>query len=284
MILSGIRKTTVVAAALLLRVGLFSCQGHEGPAEVIARLSGDIDAGRGSAETFLARAIEYRIINKPSRAARDLRLAAQRNPDLVAVWRESAQVFLDLGDSSSAIQAARTALSTCNSDSRQASSCRLLLAETLYRCALYAEAEETIESAFSQSPDMDVNAYWLRAKILDQLDRPQRRAECLREGWELTRSEALRIAWIESCIDLGQGAEVLEVIEQGLRSARLKSAWRLRRAKVMISLERIPEAERELVATIAELDQRINLDKPCREFMADRKLASDLLFELAGKS
>ncbi len=270
----------MVMGALLLHLGVCLCQGHEGPGEIIRRLSLEIDAGRASASNYLQRAIEYRILGKPSRAARDLQLAVGLNPTLVPAWREATKVFLDLGDSAAAERAARKALAACDPDSLNANSCRLLLAETLLRSGSFDRARDVIETAFQMWPHMDVNAYWLRAEILAASGTAEARAECLRRGWEATRSEALRIAWIESCIDSGRGADVLETIDQGLGSARLKSSWRLRRAKVMISLERPDEAQLELVAAITELDQRVNPQKPCREVIADRDLALDLLTSL----
>lgn len=275
--------TTALLGALLLHVCGLVCQGHEGPSEVIRRLSRDIDAGRGTAETYLARAVEYRILKKPSRAARDLRLAAQTDPDLVSVWRESAQVFLDLGDPAAAVRAARTALAGCDPQSRQARVCHLLLAQTLRSAGSSERALEVINGVFSKWPEQGVDAFWLRAKILGELDRTDARTSCLQQGWAVTGSEVLRIAWIEACIESGHGTEVLDFINQGVSSSRLKSAWRIRRAQVMIHLDRNREAEQDLTAAVEELDARINPLRPSRSFVADREVALRLIAQIGTK-
>ncbi len=285
MICSRSRKTTALLGVLLLYIGLLTCHGHEGPPEVIRRLTRDIDAGRGTAETFLARAIEYRILNKPSRAARDLRLATQADPDLVAVWRESAQVFLDLGNPVSAVHAARTALLKCDDDSRQARVCHLLLAQTLRSAGSSREALEVIDDAFLNWPEQDVDAYWLRSEILDELELQSQRLKCLSQGWESTGSEVLRIAWIEACIDLGRGAEVLPLIDGGLAGARLKASWRVRRARVLQIQGHDDEARAELRAALSELEMRINPQRPDPGVIRDHRRAFELLasFKVSAK-
>jgi len=273
----------VLIGVLVLSVGVFGARGHEGPSEAIRRLSAEIDAGRGTAEIYLARAIEYRILNKASRAARDLSIAAKSAPELVSVWRESAQVYLDLENPTLAVKAARRAVAACNPDSREAMVCHVLLAEILGEVGFAEEALKVIAHTFSKWPVQGVEIYWQKASLLAQIGHDEQREKCLLSGWKETGSEALRIAWIESCIDLGRGREVLNLIDQGIRTARFKAAWRLRRAEVMISLQSVLEAERELVAAISELDQRSNPQNPCREIVAERKLALSLLNDLGSE-
>ena len=265
-------------------VVLFACvanfsAAHEGPSQIIQRLSHRIDSGRGHAEDYQRRAVEWRVLGKSDRAARDLRLALRRDPDYQPAWRELARVSLALNDPVGAVAAARRALELSEAEGTRnlSTTPQLLLAEILLDTGDAAAARVVIEKACSLNPDQGVDTWWLRAEILAQLGGERSRIECLRAGWQQTGSEALRISWIDAVIESGDGPVVISEVEDSLNRCRLKAAWRIRRARISIGCDKPVEAKADLLKAITELEGRLHPIRPDRGVEQDLADARRLL-------
>lgn len=269
---------------ILIGCGTGSSLAHEGPTEIIQRLSHRIDSGGGRVEDYQRRAIEWRYLGKSDRAARDLHLALRRDPDYLPAWKELARVSLLLNDRTGAEAAARRALGLAEKSGNESSStsAHLLLAEILLETGSAEPARKTIEAAFTLRPQQGVDAWWLRAEILAELDDQSARLDCLSRGWQQTSSEALRIAWIDTAIESGKGEMVLSQVEGSLERCRLKAAWRIRRARIAISQGRHPHAKSDLLLAMDELQGRLNPARPDRT--VERSLENArLLLQAAAK-
>ena len=274
-------KITLTICLLWIAFGDHLCLAHEGPAEIIQRLSHRIDSGKGTAEDYRLRAVEWRILGKSDRAARDLQLALRSDPGSQSAWRELARVLLLLNDPNGAVEAARRALEIVVRSNPEAggstSSARILFAEILFETGHAQIARREIDTAFSLRPQQGVDAWWLRAEILAELDDHAARIECLHEGWKETASEALRIAWIDAAIESGRGEVVISQVEESLQRCRLKASWRIRRARVAVSFGEKSKAETDLLLAMEELEGRFNPSRPDRMLEKDLESARHLL-------
>ena len=87
----------------------------------------------------------------------------------------------------------------------------------------------------------------------------------------------MRNAWIDSLLECHQYETALPIIEKELLESRLKSSWRLRRAKAYIGTGKINAAMKDLKMCLKELNQRIHPRNPDMTLIADRGLAHALL-------
>jgi tetratricopeptide (TPR) repeat protein len=272
-------KFTIVIGLLLIAGSVGSSLAHEGPTEIIQRLSHRIDAGGARAEDFQRRAIEWRILGKSARAARDLRLALRKDPDYQPAWRELARVSLVLNDRNGAVEAARRALelAATASSNHPSTSAHLLLAEILLETGSPDAARKTIDEAFALRPQQGVDAWWLRGEILSELDDRRAHLDCLKAGWQQTGSEALRISWIDAAIESGKVDPVIFEIEESLERCRLKAAWRIRRARVSILHNEPVKAQNDLLLAMEELEGRLSSTRPDRAVVNELASARQLL-------
>ena len=87
----------------------------------------------------------------------------------------------------------------------------------------------------------------------------------------------MHIEWIDALINAGRAREALHYIEPRLRSARLKSAWFIRRARARLPLGQTVEAQHDLHLAIAEITDRMQPSRPNPDLLIDRAIAYLLL-------
>jgi tetratricopeptide (TPR) repeat protein len=160
---------------------------------------------------------------------------------------------------------------------REKSSAMILLARMLLNAEEPLEAIKYSSTAFKLNPNGKLEWYLLHARLLGELKRDNERPEILRKGYQLTGSIVLRNAWIDSLLECKKYETALPIIEKELISSRLKSSWKLRRAKAYIGIGKINDAMNDLRMCLKELDQRIHPKKPDMTLIADRGMANALL-------
>ena len=153
----------------------------------------------------------------------------------------------------------------------------ILLAQMLLNAGEPLEAIKYSSTAFKLNPNGKLEWYLLHARLSGELKRDNERPEILRKGYLLTGSIVLRNAWIDSLLECKKYETALPIIEKELISSRLKSSWKLRRAKAYIGIGKINDAMNDLRMCLKELDQRIHPKKPDMTLIADRGMANALL-------
>ena len=87
----------------------------------------------------------------------------------------------------------------------------------------------------------------------------------------------LEAEWIEALIDAGSTAKALERIGPLMDASRWQAAWRIRRARALLSMGELSRAQKDLGEAIAELDSRMRGPRPDVTLLAERGLAYALL-------
>jgi tetratricopeptide (TPR) repeat protein len=265
-----------VAAYSLLLVLLVASDGiaHDGPAEVIERLTVKMERQGRSAELLYQRASEYRTLGKLDRASRDLKDALQRSPKHFAAWLELSRIQLAKADADAALSSVESALK-CASASDQA-------VGLVQRSAVLAFKEDfsaalaDIDAAIAAREDQ-VDWYLQRSAIQSKLGQLNERVAGLKAGWRATDSAALKVSMIDAMIDAGQAHEALALVERELVEVRFLSSWLIRRARCRLLLGEQKSARDDLLAAVAEITPRIHLQQPDLSLIVDRGFAFALL-------
>ena len=270
----------------LFRIHLFSflffvtlgshALSHHDTKALIEQLTKRINSGESTAENYYRRAIEYRVLGQLKEAKNDLRIALQRNENFILARREITRILSKQGQHKLAILSAEKVITTATTQ-REKSSAMILLARMLLNAGEPLEAIKYSSTAFKLNPNGKLEWYLLHARLLGELKRDNERPEILHKGYLLTGSIVLRNAWIDSLLECKKYETALPIIEKELISSRLKSSWKLRRAKAYIGIGKINDAMNDLRMCLKELDQRIHPKKPDMTLIADRGMANALL-------
>ncbi len=270
----------------LFRIHLFSvlffvtlgshALSHHDTKALIEQLSKRINSGESTAENYYRRAIEYRVLGQLKEAENDLRIALQRNANFTLARREITRILSKQGQHKLAILSAEKVITTATTQ-REKSSAMILLARMLLNAGEPLEAIKYSSTAFKLNPNGKLEWYLLHARLLGELKRDNERPEILHKGYLLTGSIVLRNTWIDSLLECKKYETALPIIEKELISSRLKSSWKLRRAKAYIGIGKINDAMNDLRMCLKELDQRIHPKKPDMTLIADRGMANALL-------
>jgi len=249
---------------------------HHDTKALIEQLTKRINSGESTAENYYKRAIEYRVLGQLKEAENDLRIALQRNANFTLARREITRILSKQGQNKLAILSAEKVIATATTQ-REKSSAMILLAQMLLNSGEPSEAIKYSSTAFKLNPNGKLEWYLLHARLLGEIQRDNERPEILRTGHQLTGSIVLRNAWIDSLLECKKYETALPIIEKELMSSRLKSSWKIRRAKAYIGTGKINAAMNDLKMCLKELDQRIHPKKPDMTLIADRGLANALL-------
>ncbi|MBT7982405.1 MAG: hypothetical protein HN584_07525 [Akkermansiaceae bacterium] len=249
---------------------------HHDTKALIEQLTKRINSGESTAENYYRRAIEYRVLGQLKEAKNDLRIALQRNENFILARREITRILSKQGQHKLAILSAEKVITTATTQ-REKSSAMILLARMLLNAGEPLEAIKYSSTAFKLNPNGKLEWYLLHARLLGELKRDNERPEILRKGYQLTGSIVLRNAWIDSLLECKKYETALPIIEKELISSRLKSSWKLRRAKAYIGIGKINDAMDDLRMCLKELDQRIHPKKPDMTLIADRGMVNALL-------
>jgi tetratricopeptide (TPR) repeat protein len=214
-------------------------------------------------------------LGKFTEAAKDLERALQLDPNSLTAQRELSRAYFALGKTNEALRVVTRALGQPSEGPDRAS---LLInrAEILKARKEHQKALDDTIRAIREHPS-NVEWYLIRSQLQDRLNLPKERIKGLEEGMKETGSGVLETEWIDALIDDGQHARALEKIEGELQSARLRSSWLIRRARVSLAIGKSLEAKSDLETAVEELNRRINATAADPALLADRALARDLL-------
>ncbi len=263
-------------SALLFVVLASHATSHHDTKALIEQLTKRINSGESTAENYYKRAIEYRVLGQLEEAENDLKIALKHNANFTLARREITRILSKKSMHKLAILSAEQVITNAITQ-REKSSAMILLAQMLYNAGEPLEAIKYSSTAFKLNPNGKVEWYLLHARLLGEIKRNNERPEILRTGYQLTGSIVLRNAWIDSLLDCKQYETALPIIEKELISSRLKSSWKLRRAKAYIGTGKNNAAMNDLRTCLKELDQRIHPKNPAMTLIADRGLANALL-------
>tara|TARA_Y100001960_G_scaffold59792_2_gene62352 strand:+ start:370 stop:1254 length:885 start_codon:yes stop_codon:yes gene_type:complete len=249
---------------------------HHDTKTLIKNLTKRIESGESTAENYYKRAIEYRVLGQIKEAEKDLKMALERNVNFTFARREMTRILSKKGKHKQAILCAEKVIINALTK-REKSSAMILLAEVLSNAGEPSEAIKYSSAAFELYPNGKIEWYLLHARLLREMKRDGERPETLHTGYQATGSIVLRNAWIDSLLECHQYETALPIIEKELLESRLKSSWRLRRAKAYIGTGKVNAAMKDLRMCLKELNQRIHPRNPDMTLIADRGLAHALL-------
>jgi hypothetical protein len=87
----------------------------------------------------------------------------------------------------------------------------------------------------------------------------------------------LRAEWVDALIDDQRFDQALEQVERELQESRWKSAWWIRRARILRAQGNAEGARRDLTAALDELNARLRVSAADALLLAERGQACELL-------
>lgn len=279
-----------------------SAFAHDGPEAVIASLNAAMLKSGPTAELLFRRASEFRAIRDDVRAANDLRRAIELDGSLEIARLELTRLQLKLqrqsADSSRPLLVPGEPLETLKpllespNESLQIAAVALRGEIHLAYCQ-WNEAAADFSAALKSRPEEVQWSLW-QAEALQRLGHYAECLEALRESYSTTGSPVIRAKLCDVLIenagkelsDESTAAVLIEearaIIERELANSRLKSAWRIRRAELLLltrgqNPEHREAARRELNAAIEELNRRLSTNSPDPILVKDRERALAML-------
>ncbi len=292
----------VVQLILWLLLSPESAFAHDGPEAVISALNTTMLKSGPTADLLFRRASEFRALRDDVRAANDLRRAIELDGSLEIARLELARLQLTLqrqsADSSQPLLVLGEPLETLQpllespNESLRIAAVALRGEIHLAYCQ-WKEAAVDFSSALKSRPEEVQWSLW-QADALQRLGRCSECLMALRESYATTGSPVIRAKLCDALIESASkdlsgdltAADLIEearaIIEHELADSRLKSAWRIRRAELLLLTEdKHPEdrkeAHRELSAAIEELNNRLSTNSPDPMLVRDRERALTLL-------
>ncbi len=259
-----------LAASLCL-----SAMAHETAEHEVDELTEQIRKHGESEDLLVQRAIEYRLLGKNEEAVADLKRALKLKPLSTPAHRELSRAYTALGKGGEAFKTVNRGLAAAR-DAAERSTLLVLRAEMHRAANGLKEALDDVQTAIAGFPG-NVDWYLLRSDVQGLLKRHEQRIAGLEEAIRETGSGLLDGEMVDAFIDAGRHAAALAKIEPELKSARLRSTWLVRRARVYLATGKRAEGRSDLTAAVAELNRRINPLAPDPSLLADRGLAHELL-------
>lgn len=266
------RLLPLFGAALIAGTRLLA---HEGPEHEIEELTEQIAKGE-TADLYLQRAIEYRVLGKNNEAAKDLERAAKLDPASLLIQRELGRVYFNIGKTNEAIDTLSLALKTKTEQPTELAALRVLRAEFLGARSENKKALEDCEAAIRLQLS-NVEWYLLRSDLQRRLKQPKERIEGLRQGIKETGAGILETELVEALLDDRQFAEALPPIERELSSSRIQGSWLIRRARARFGLNDPDNAKADLRRALDEITPRISAIASDPGLLTERALAHELL-------
>ncbi|QDS96494.1 Tetratricopeptide repeat protein [Roseimaritima multifibrata] len=274
-------------ASLAVLVAASTSLAHDGPHDVIARLSEKISVQGPTADLLFRRACEYRALRDYQSAKNDLRHALRLDPTSEFTQIELIRLQLAGGESTDLLPQVDALLDSRDTAVRTAGHAirgEIFLAQQQWQAAI-AEFDIALKNHRSE-----IQWYLWRAEAQRKSGQTELQIHDLRRAYEFTASPVLQAALCDALIadadrNLAQKderasasrAEAFAMIEQKLRDSRLKSAWRIRKAEVLLLSDDHAAANRELDKAIAELDARLATPHPDPMLVQDRLKAMHLM-------
>ena len=255
----------------LMTLAASSAVAHDSPGDVIHALSHRITLEGPTARLLAARAFEYQSLGQWDAAITDFNGALTLQPRFGAAVQGLAVVQLRAGDLRAAESAARRAIALYEDSVRRAPG-EALLAEVLVAQSRWPEALEAWRGAL-KSPNPEVDWYLGEAECLGRLKRFAEQTDSLSAARLRNPSVVLHRAWIRALVDSGQFDSALREIEAGLAETRWQSSWLLLRARVHGGKGDIAHQHEDALGALAELQARLNPDRPDQWLLAECGIA-----------
>jgi hypothetical protein len=292
------RRSTMSLAAILTVILLLSQSAiaHDGPEEVLTTLNVAILRNGPTAELLFRRATEFRAMRDYRHAAADLSCAVRLDGSMEIARLELARLQLQIlksesdftvGDShySQPLQTVEPLLTSSDSAIRIAG---LALRGEIHMAARHwTFAIDDLSIALKARPE--VQWYLWRAEAQQQSHQHLACVEGLRIADARTQSPVIKAALCDALIEAirhsadsdATQAEIIReatfIIELELSTSRLKSAWQIRHAELLLLYDDRHRAEPELNAAIEELNARLQTQRPDPALLRDRDRAVKLL-------
>lgn len=292
------RMPTTALAAILTLVLMFSQTtiAHDGPQEVLASLNSKILRNGPSAELLFRRATEFRAMRDYKHAAADLSYAVRMDGSLEIARLELARLQLQILKSESAsavgdsrfiqpLQTVEPLLTSSDAAIRIAG--LALRGEIQLAAENWTSAIDDLSHALEARPE--VQWYLWRAEAQQRSNQFLASVEGLWIADAKTQSPVVKAALCDALIDAIRQSrdsdatsaamirEATSIIDVELSTSRLKSAWQIRRAELLLLCNDRHQAETELHAAIEELNARLQTQRPDPALLRDRDHAVKLL-------
>lgn len=285
--------TTAVTCRLiafwLMALAAATTLAHDGPEDVIARLNVQLLRSGPSSDLLFRRACEFRALRQYERAAADLQHALKLNAALDAARLELARLQLwamqhptesELGSPATTIEPL-----TRHSDPDLRTAAIALRGKIHLATGDYSAAADDFTTALQRRPDLEW--YLWRADAQQQIGQLTLAIAGLREGLAETASPVLQTALCELLIEVAEAAthsefpeslrEARTIIESELSDSRVRSAWLIRRARLVLIEGAAANAQSDLAEAMAELDTRLTTQRPDPQLLEQREQAQRLL-------
>lgn len=271
---------------------------HDGPETVIASLNTTMLKTGPTADLLFRRATEFRAIRDDRRAASDLQRALELDGSLEIARLELARLQFKL--EKAAAESERTS-SVCGEpmktiepltkspDKEMRTAALALQGEIHLSYCQWQAAIADLSSALEKRPEEIQWALWL-AKAQLENGRPMAGLFGLRKCLVATQSPVIRAALCDALIGAAQLdqhgdalsnvsllSEAKEIIEEELSESRLKSAWLIRRAEVLLLNDEKDPATRDLKSALEELNIRLATTRPDPELIKARERVQQML-------
>lgn len=268
------RWVCAIGTALLSALRVMA---HEGPEHEIEELTELIAKGE-TANLFLQRAIEYRVLGKNIEAAADLEQADRLDPASLLIQHELGRVYFLLGKTNEAIDLLSHALKIKTEQPTELAALRVLRAEFLGARSENKKALEDCEAAIHAQLS-NVEWYLLRSALQSRLKQPTERIAGLEQGIKETGAGILETELVEAMLDDHQFQATLPHIERELHSSRIKSSWLIRRARARLGLGEKQAAKADLENALKEIATRITSPSTDANLLTEKAQAHELLGE-----
>ena len=248
---------------------------HESPEHSVKELTAHLKTER-TAEILYQRAVAYRALGQLEKATADLSASIALAPNNLAYQLELSRTHLAASKPSQALNAANQVLKLSKSPTERAA-CHILRAEAYHRSRRYKPSLQACQLAFRQVPQGEIEWFLLQSENQRQLSQHRQRIADLKSGIDLHHSAVLKAHWIDAIIDAGEFKTAIPLIEAELVDRRWKSSWQIKQARTHLGLEQTTEAHSDLHSALAEINTRLNPERPDPLLLADQGMAYALL-------
>lgn len=244
---------------------------HDSPGDVIHALSHRMELEGPTARLLAARAYEHQSLGNWSSAIEDFSSALALQPRFGAALQGLAAAYLHQQDWAAAESAARGAVALYTDDGLRAPG-EALLAQVLAGQGRWDEALTAWRGAL-KSPAPEVDWFLGEAHCLGELGRFTEQVACLAAARLRNPSVVLHRAWIRALVDANQLDTAEAEIERGLSQTRWQSTWMLLRARVHAKRGEVTRQHEDASLALAELENRMNPDRPDAWLVAECGIA-----------
>ncbi len=288
-------------AAFLVLVSAAWGWAHEGPHDVIDRLTATITADGLTADRLFRRGIEYRALRMYRSAAADLKHALQLEPqsDLIRLelvrlqLRQFEVVLVAAGDEAGMRTVAAGLLARVEpllgSEEEAVRAAGHAIRGQIFRhTQRWQQALEEFDAALEDHPQEIQWVLW-RAEAEQRLGHWAAAIATLRQATAATHSPVLQAALCDTLLAASREqasqqpdaaaylGEAMPIIDAQLARCRLTSGWRIRKAEGLLLQGQEAEAQEQLAEAVRELDARLITPHPDPVLVRDRQKALRLM-------